>query len=203
MGKSQKSRYWTNLIYPDSAPGNWINILIQTHLPISISPCHDRDIKNPLTGEMDKPHFHVLYCFDGPTTQANINRICQDELNGTVALQVYSVKGLYDYFVHPEDTCKVPYAESDRMNLNGFDIRNYTQLTSQEEIILVKQIKKYIRENQIIEYSELNDFLEEEDLQAFDYVIHHTIYFNTYLTSLRNKLKDAAKLKAAALKKVD
>lgn len=195
MAKSQKSRYWTSLIYPENAPDDWLNILIQTHLPIFISPCHDRDIKNWETGEMDKPHYHICYCFDGPTTAANVNRICQDQLHGTVALQVYSVKGLYDYVIHPEDTCKTPYAASDRICLNGFDIQNYTQLTSKEEILLIKHVQKYIRDQKIVEYSELNDFLEEEDLQAFDYVVHHTVYFNTYLTSLRNKLKDEKKRK--------
>lgn len=189
MAKKVKSRYWSFIMYPDSRPENWMDILIQTHLPIAISPLHNRDVDSQ-TGELLKPHNHVLLCFDGPTTADNVNRISQDQLHGTICYQVMSVKGLYDYFIHPEDTCKVPYPDTDRINLNGFTIENYTQMTSKEEVILVQQIMKFIKENTIKEYAVLVDQTCSEDIQMYDYIIHHTVFFNTYLTSLRNKFKE-------------
>lgn len=189
MAKDPKSRYWTFILYDDSRPDDWKDRLIRTHLPVDISPCHDRDIKNHQTGEIDKPHRHVMLCFDGPTTRNNVNQISQGELNATTCFQVYSVKGLHDYFVHPEDTCKVPYAEADRIMLNGFDVSNYTQMTSKEEIILVKAIMDQIKKLKINEYCDLVEFAAGEDIQMYDYIIHHTVFFNAVLTSKRNKTK--------------
>lgn len=203
MAKKVKSRYWSFIMYLDSRPDDWMQQLIQTHLPIAISPEHNRDV-DPVTGELLKPHHHVLLCFDGPTTLDNVNRISQDMMNATICQQVMSVKGLYDYFVHPADTCKMPYLDSDRINLNGFAIENYTQMTSKEEVILVKQIMQQIKINQFMEYAELVDAMQLDDIQAYDYIIHHTVFFNTYLTSLRNKIKDQKKKeieKQLALKK--
>lgn len=184
--KVAKSRYWAFIMYPDSAPEDWKNILIRAALPIAISPIHDRDVKNWDTGEMDKSHWHVLCCFDGPTTQANVIRI-SDSVNATIPIQVFSVKGYYDYLVHPQDTCKTPYSEADRINLNGFDVTNYTQLTSKEEVIMVKSIIHDIKKEKICEYSDLVDYAEGEDIQMYDYVIHHTVFFNAVLTSIRQK----------------
>ena len=59
--KCKKSRYWTFLIYPDSAPKNWYELLEELHLPTCVSPLHDRDV-NP-DGEIKKPHYHVMICW--------------------------------------------------------------------------------------------------------------------------------------------
>lgn len=199
MAQSQKSRYWSFIIYPGkSAPEDWYNQLVLTHLPICVSPLHDRDVKNDETGELVDPHRHVLVCFDGPTTAKNVNRISQDLLNGTGCVQVYSVRGIYDYFIHPENTGKVPYSEDDRLCLNGFYIEDYTQLTSKEELIIVDSIMDFIQDQAISEYCDLLPALKMYDTTAYDYALHHTILFNTFLTSLRNKAKE---LKAQELKK--
>ena len=62
----QKARYWSFVAYPESLPSDWKDTLTRTGLPIAISPLHDKDI-NP-NGEAKKAHYHVILCFDGPTT---------------------------------------------------------------------------------------------------------------------------------------
>ena len=55
-------------------------------------------------------------------------------------------------------------------------------------------LQKIIRDNEIIEYCDLLDFLLDNDLLSYlDVAQNHTILFNTYITSLRNK-KDMKKL---------
>lgn len=185
MAKVVKSRYWTFIMYPDSRPEDWQDVLSRTGLSIAISPLHEWDI-NP-TGELKKPHYHVLLCFDGPTTESNVQRI-SESVNGTSAVfPVSSVRGMYRYHCHLDNPEKAQYNEEDRILLNGFNINDYSQMTTQEETILVQSILSYIRSNNITEYSDLCDRLSEEDIQAFEYTIHHTLYFNTYLTSKRNK----------------
>ena len=48
--KEGKERYWAFIMYEDSRPENWREILEETMLPIAISPRHDMDIKDEETG---------------------------------------------------------------------------------------------------------------------------------------------------------
>ena len=56
--KKITGRSWAFVMYPDSMPDNWEEIISSTGLPMAISPLHDKDI-NP-TGEIKKPHYHVF-----------------------------------------------------------------------------------------------------------------------------------------------
>lgn len=181
-----KSRYWVMIVYPSSAPDNWVQILNRTGLPIAISPKHDKD-KNP-DGSIKDPHYHVILCWDGPTTESVATEVAKS-VNGTNAFRCLSVKGSYDYHCHLNDPDKEPYEEKDRTLLNGFDISNYSQLSNQEEIFLVQYITKFIKNNEIYEYCDLLDLLEGDDLQAYQYCMTHSIMMNTYITSRRNKIK--------------
>ena len=62
--KESKTRNWATVVYPESAPEEWRDILIQIHVPSLVSPLHDKD-ENP-NGEPKKPHYHVLLMYDGP-----------------------------------------------------------------------------------------------------------------------------------------
>ena len=55
--KRFKTRAWTFIVYPDSAPDDWRDILDDLHIPWCESPLHDKD-QNP-TGEQKKAHWHV------------------------------------------------------------------------------------------------------------------------------------------------
>ena len=63
MAKDTRTRVWTFLVYPDSAPENWRDLLDEQHIEFIVSPLHDRDI-NP-TGEPKKPHWHLMLTFEG------------------------------------------------------------------------------------------------------------------------------------------
>ena len=55
--KNVKKRAWGGVIYPESLPENWLEILQNSGLQIAISPLHDKDI-NP-DGTIKKPHYHI------------------------------------------------------------------------------------------------------------------------------------------------
>ena len=61
-----KKRNWAFVLYPESAPDDWIEQLRQTGLQCAISPLHDKDI-DP-TGEPKKAHYHIILCYSGPTS---------------------------------------------------------------------------------------------------------------------------------------
>lgn len=181
--KVQKNRYWSFIMYPESAPHNWKDILESTGLPICISPLHDKDVD---PGEqIKKAHWHVLLAWDGPTTAAVASKICE-QVHGAVLEPIASVKGIYDYHIHKNNPEKHQYNDSDRLLLNGFNIYNYAALTTEEDVLLKKQIFDYIIQNDICEYFHLCCKLAGEDLIAFDYVTKHTLLFDRFICSRRN-----------------
>ena len=51
-----KKRNWAFVVYPESAPEDWIEQLQKTGLQCAVSPLHDKDT-DP-TGEPKKAHYH-------------------------------------------------------------------------------------------------------------------------------------------------
>lgn len=181
----EKDRKWTFIVYPESAPENWREILQNTGLEIAISPLHDRDITE--TGELKKPHYHILLCFPGPTTFNKVNKIC-NELNSPIPKRILSVIGIYRYFTHKDNPEKAQYNEEDIIQINGFDIKDITGMTTSQTLAIKKQIQKMIQDNDFHYYSELMDFLMCNSVNDFYYVASvNTMFFNSYISSRRKK----------------
>lgn len=186
-----KKRYWAFVLYPESAPENWKEILQQTGLSICVSPLHDKDI-NP-TGEQKKAHYHIILCYSGPTTFKCVKSIT-DSLNQPIPIALEQVRGYFRYLTHKDNPEKYQYNEKDIITINDFDIDNYNDLSVSQIKTIMIDIQKIIRDNDILEYCDLLDFLLDSELFSYLDVAHnHTILFNTYITSLRNKKKNIAK----------
>lgn len=182
-----KKRYWAFVLYPESAPENWKEILQQTGLSICVSPLHDKDI-NP-TGEPKKAHYHVILCYSGPTTFKCVKGIT-DKLNQPIPIALEQVRGYFRYLTHKDNPEKYQYSEKEIITINDFDIDNYNDLSVSQIKSIMIDLQKIIRDNEILEYADLLDFLLDNDLLSYlDVAQNHTILFNTYITSLRNKKK--------------
>lgn len=179
-----KKRNWAFVLYPESAPEDWREILKIKGITFAVSPLHDKDI-NP-TGESKKEHYHVIMCFDGPVTDKTVNDITRGELNQTIGIPLESVKGMYRYFTHKDNPEKYQYNESDIELYNGFDAT--TVLNSSEVYIILKALHTIILEFSFVEYSELMEYLMINDLNDYyNVACTHTMYLNTLLTSIRHK----------------
>ena len=66
-------RNYATVVYPDSAPENWQDIIAELKIPVFISPLHDKD-KNA-NGEDKKPHYHVEILFDSQKTKAQAEEV--------------------------------------------------------------------------------------------------------------------------------
>lgn len=185
-----KKRYWAFVLYPESAPENWREILQQTGLSICVSPLHDKDI-NP-TGEPKKAHYHIILCYSGPTTFKCVKSIT-DSLNQPIPIALEQVRGYFRYLTHKDNPEKYQYDEKEITTINDFDIDNYNDLSVSQINAIKIELQKIIRDNNIYEYCDLLDFLLDNDLLSYlDVAQNHTILFNTYITSLRNKHKKLA-----------
>lgn len=185
-----KKRYWAFVLYPESAPENWREILQQTGLSICVSPLHDKDI-NP-TGEKKKAHYHIILCYSGPTTFKCVKSIT-DSLNQPIPIALEQVRGYFRYLTHKDNPEKYQYDEKEITTINDFDIDNYNDLSVSQINAIKIELQKIIRDNNIFEYCDLLDYLLDNDLLSYlDVAQNHTILFNTYITSLRNKHKKLA-----------
>ena len=108
--KNIKKRNWAFVLYPESAPENWKEILQQTGLGIAISPLHDKDV-NP-TGEVKKAHYHIILIYDGPTTYNNV-RSLTESLGQPIPQPLEQVRGYYRYLTHKDNPEKYQYDDKD------------------------------------------------------------------------------------------
>ncbi len=185
MAKIKKCRNWAFVMYPESIPVNWREIIQESGLACAISPLHDKDI-NP-DGEVKKEHYHVIVCFDGPTTYNNVLEFTK-KLNATIPIDLQSIKGMYRYHIHLDNPEKYQYDDRDRIFFNGFDISSVNELTKTEVNKYKRDILVFIEDNNIIEYSDLlNVLIQNELFSMLDVATSHTILFNTFITSRRNK----------------
>lgn len=185
-----KKRYWAFVLYPESAPENWREMLQQTGLSICISPLHDKDV-NP-TGEKKKAHYHIILCYSGPTTFKCVKAIT-DSLNQPIPIPLEQVRGYFRYLTHKDNPEKYQYNDKEITTINDFDIDNYNDLSVSQIKTIMIDIQKIIRDNNIYEYCDLLDYLLDNDLLSYlDVAQNKTILFNTYITSLRNKHKKLA-----------
>lgn len=189
--KNVKKRNWTAVLYPESLPKNWKDILQQTGLQCSISPLHDKDL-NP-DGEPKKPHYHVILCYQGPTSFNVVQKLTKDTLNGTIPQALEQVRGMYRYFTHKDNPEKAQYDEKDIKFINGFNIRDFVELTSSEITELKKKVMSLIREHNLDEYCDLIDTLMQDESLSdeLEVAMNNTLLFDRFLTSRRHKKEKA------------
>jgi len=183
--KNVKKRNWAFVLYPDSAPSDWKEQLQATGLPIAISPLHDKD-KDP-TGDVKKAHYHIILCYQGPTSFNVVKRIT-DGLGQPIPQAVESVKGYYRYLTHMDNPDKAQYSNKDIQHLNGFNISDFAELTRSEVFQMKRTILGIIRELNLTEYSDLIFHLEDAGLYGeMEVATNHTIFFDAVLRSCRYK----------------
>ena len=182
-----KSRIWACVGYPESLPADWLDTLRETGLQVAISPLHDKDI-DP-TGESKKPHYHIIFNYDGPTTYEHVKELC-DSLNMTIPIKLESLRGMYRYHLHLDNPEKYQYDDRDRILLGGFDSSSVNALTKTEVDKYKNEILSFIEDNDILEYCDLLTVLLNNDMnEMLNIASSHTLLFNTFITSRRHKRK--------------
>ena len=183
--KNVKKRNWAFVLYPESAPSNWVEILGQTGLQCAVSPIHDKDL-DP-TGEPKKAHFHVIICYSGPTS-FNVVKSLTDSLNCPIPQPLEQVRGYYRYLTHKDNPEKFQYSDMDIKTINGFSIFDFIELTKSEVLSIKRELQTLIRNAGIFEYSDLMDLLQDSDMvQQYDVASCNTYFFEKYISSRRNK----------------
>lgn len=108
-------RYWSFLVYPDSAPVDWKKRLENTLVPSAVSPLHGGDEEHP------KEHYHVLLGFRRKVGISSARDVCNlcGGANGVV-FEAYAPLGSYDYLTHKNSPEKQQFGEVEPELFNGF-----------------------------------------------------------------------------------
>lgn len=181
--KNVKKRNWAFVLYPESAPADWKDRLKQAGMKCAISPLHDKDENPDKTPK--KAHYHVIVCYEGPTTYNNVKRLTES-LNQPIPQPLEQVRGYYRYLTHADNPEKAQYSVADIQAINGFAIQDFVELTRSEVGKITREIVQLIRDNNITEYSVLMNILMDAGdgmTEHYEVARTNTLFFKSYLTS--------------------
>jgi len=186
--KDVRTRVWTFILYPESAPENWIDILIDMHLEFVVSPLHDQD--RDATGELKKPHWHVMLMFAGVKSYEQVKEITE-KVNGTIPERCHNAKAMVRYMAHIDNPDKAQYKIEDIRAYGGVDLQELLRPTSSERYSMIKEMIDFVRQENIIELQDLIDYaISERYDDWFPLLCDSCTYvINQYIKSLRHRVK--------------
>lgn len=143
-----RTRNYATVVYPESAPANWLQILSEQFVPAMISPLHDKDI-NP-DGECKKAHYHVLITYETMKTTEQAKQLI-DLFSGVGCEVVNSLRGYARYLCHLDNPEKHQYRQDDVKTLCGADYSSAISLSTDKYSAL----------------GEMQDFCEKYGVNSF------------------------------------
>lgn len=158
-GSNGRTRNWTFVVYPESAPENWRDIIDEYHVEWVESPLHDKDVNGD--GELKKPHIHVGMFFAGNKTFEQVEAITKS-VNAPIPQRCHSMKALVRYFAHLDNPEKAQYSVEDIRGHGGVDVAEMLRPSSSERYTIIRDILAYIRENGITEFQDILDYASAE-----------------------------------------
>lgn len=177
--RNSPGRYWAVLGWCESLPKEWKDNLKKSNLPCVISPLHDKDVDKD-TGELQKPHYHILLAWDGPTTFNYVQDFAKCIGLGTYVEKIRSISNLINYMTHDS------YKGRGKHKYNSEDIEYINCKESDFIKTGFKKIIGYIQENKIYSFRKLVESLysNNED-ELLEFVAQRTYYVNLYVSSLK------------------
>lgn len=184
MGVS-KTRNWAFVVYPESAPEGWQDILADTHIPAFISPLHDRD--TDADGVLKKAHYHVVFMYDGPITKKRADLIAAPYCGTKSAEYVKSLRGYVRYLAHLDDPGKAQYDPAEIVALNGADLADAlrTNLSDSDKYRIIGEIMRYCEESCTHEFSALVQYAVSERKEWLPVIVNKAYFVSRFLDSLR------------------
>lgn len=146
---------WTAVVYPESAPEGWRDVIDEYHIEWVESPLHDKDT-NP-DGTAKKAHWHILLMFPSVQTVEQVQELLAP-LNCTIPIPCKSAKGLTRYMAHLDNPEKFQYQVSDIRAHGGADLGELLRPSATDRYEIIKQMITWVRENNITDFIDLMDY---------------------------------------------
>lgn len=175
-----RTRNYACVIYPDSVPDNWHEIIDSWHVPVFVSPLHDQDF-NP-TGEHKEAHWHVMLMFDNVKTEAQARELFA-QINGKGCEVIKSIRSYARYLCHLDNPEKSRYPVDKVLSFSGAD---YLECISSlaDKVDGIKAIQHIVDLNDVISYWDLCLILENDFPELFRLlVLSTTLHIKEYIKS--------------------
>ena len=184
--KEQRTRNWTFVVYEDSCPSDWRDILDGYHIEWIESPWHDKDLN--ADGEPKKKHKHIALLFAGVKSFEQVKEIT-DKLHSPIPQRAHSATALVRYMAHLDNPEKAQYDVSEIIGHGGVDVGAMLRPSSSERYILIRDMITYVRETNITEFQDLIDYAAEEHFDDwFPLLCDNSAYVvNQYIKSQRHR----------------
>lgn len=194
-----KARFFTGLIYEDSAPVDYEQQLKDSLREFLLSPWHSPDpVEDMETGALKtlKRHRHLMYCHGNSITAKAARECIPDWVvlpPSDHAFMVGSYRNLARYFVHLDQPEKEQFEGKPEENLtclNNFPLDLTRELTKGERRQLKIELWNFVRDKGITEFYEVLDTLGDlQEWDLFELAFDNQSKIEGYIRSLRNSTK--------------
>lgn len=165
-----RTRNYATVVYPESAPENWQQIISESKIPMFVSPIHDQDL-NP-TGEKKKPHYHVIIMFESVKTKEQAEELIKS-FGGVGCEVVNSLRGYARYMTHMDNPEKHQYNMDDVKSYGGADYIHAIG-TAADKAKACREMITWIEENDIVSYRDLMEYASVNRSDWFDALINNS-----------------------------
>ena len=180
-------RNFACVVYPESAPEDWVSILSEQHVPAFVSPLHDQDV-NP-TGELKKAHHHVMVMFEGKKSTAQAQELFA-KIGGVGVEIVNSLRGYARYLCHLDNPEKAQYSIDDVVSLSGADYDACIGLPT-DKYKCIKEMMQFCKQGGVYAYCDLLDYAAENRPDWFRVLTDSsTVVITSYLKSMAWKMQE-------------
>lgn len=172
MSKEIRSSRWASILYVESCPENFVEILKSFHVPFLCSPVHDKDVNEDMTPK--KPHRHIMLYFDSLKSRAQAAEIFS-AVGGVGAEKIQSPVSYARYLCHTDDKDKAQYDPADVISY-GIE---YSEAADNGDAKYqgISAVLSYVYDYNIVSFSKL--LMETSKLD--DFTLFKTICDNAYL----------------------
>jgi len=175
-----RTRNFGTVVYPESSPENWKEILAEQFVPAFISPLHDKDL-DP-TGEPKKPHWHVMVMYDSLKTLEQASELFS-RIGGVGCEVVQSQRGYARYLCHMDNPDKAQYSTEDIRQLCGADYQTTIGLPT-DKYKAIGEMIDFCQDNNVVSYSELLEYSRYNRFEWFRVLCDNgTVVIKEYLKS--------------------
>lgn len=182
--KEYRTRNFATLVYPESAPVGWMDILDHEMVPYFISPLHNQDVTED--GGIKKEHYHVMIMFDNVKTTEQAREVF-DKIGGVGCEKIKSLYFYARYLCHLDHPDKAQYSVN-QVKAVGKDYYEIINSPADDRKAL-KEIQEFIRDNDINLFCDLCDyalqFRPDDWFKAISE--HYSYYLDKYIKSLSYK----------------
>ncbi len=191
--QDKRSRNWTFVLYPESAPSDWLQRLEDLHIQVLVSPIHDKDVNPDKT--IKKAHYHIVLIFESNKSFSQIKEIA-DSFNAPIPQICQSVKGMARYLTHMDNPLKYQYDKADIITMGGVDLAELLKPSSQDRYTMIREMLAFIDTNSIKEFEDILYYAMNEKFDTwFPLLCDNSAYIiSQAINSKRNRFKEENKV---------